>query len=64
MYDRSEVIDVSARVREPVHKLVVDFPASVMDQLEQLKSREQGATIKGLILKAVELAYGIKPTGH
>lgn len=55
---------MSARMREPVHKLVVDFPASVMDQLEQLKANEPGATIKGLILRAVEQAYGIKPTGH
>lgn len=47
-------------MKEPIRKLVVDFPASVMEQLEKRKTQGAG-NIKDQILKALETAYGIKP---
>ncbi|MDE2099704.1 MAG: hypothetical protein KGL39_20795 [Patescibacteria group bacterium] len=48
--------------REPTRKLVVDFPASVMEGLDKLR-QGTGQTIKQLVLDALASRYGLQPQG-
>lgn len=52
-------------MKEATRKLVVDFPASVMEQLEKRKGEGEG-NIKAQILEALEKTFGVvpKPAGE